>query len=359
MIENTGIGRYIQCLLPVLPTHGCEVVAWMTPEQARDPRWDYPGIERRILKAPVFSVAEQGALPRAAREARVDLLHVPHVNAPLFASVPLVVTIHDLIPFHYPEAIASPLGRLYFKAMVRMGIHRARGILTVSENTRRDLIDLAHADARAIEAVPLAADARFWRPASKEARRQARERFDLPGRYIVYAGQWKAYKNVDLLLEVMARLDPAAFPDLRLVLIGKEDARVPMRDAIARRGLEGRVVLTGFVSDEELLALYQEATLFAFPSRYEGFGLPPLEAMASGVPVVASDRASIPEVVGHAGLLLAPDRVLEWQEAIVSLCTDPARCERLSRLGRERAREFSWGRTAERTVAVYHRVLGR
>lgn len=343
----------------MLPSFGCEVVAWMTPEQARDPRWQFPGVERRVLTAPVFSLKEQGALARAAREARVDLLHVPHVNAPLGASVPLVVTIHDLIPFHFPEAIASPVGRLYFQAMARLAPRRARRVLTVSENTRQDLIALAHADPQRVESVPLAADALFSQSASPEVRRRVRERFDLPDRYLVYAGQWKAYKNVDLLLEVMARLDPLRFPDLRLVLVGKEDARVPMKAEISRRGLEGRVVLTGFVSDEELLALYQEATLFAFPSRYEGFGLPPLEAMAAGVPVLASDRASIPEVVGNAGLLLAPDRVLEWLEAIQSLCTDPARRERLSLQGRARASEFSWGRTAERTVAVYRRVLDR
>lgn len=345
--------------MPRLPALGVEVVAWLSPQQMKDPRWDVPGIDRRSIDANIFSIAEQLELPRLAREAKVDLLHVPHVNAPLWSPVPLVVTLHDLIPFHYPEAIASQLGRLYFKAMVQ-GVRRsARRILTVSENTRRDLIALAHGDPERIEVVPLAADERFADPASPEARRHVRDRFALPGRYLVYAGQWKAYKNVDLLLEVMAGIDPANFPDLRLVLIGKEDPRVPMRAEIARRGLQDRVVLTGFVSDEELLALYQEATLFAFPSRYEGFGLPPLEAMAAGIPVIASNRASIPEVVGDAGLLLAPDRVLEWQAAIESLCADPARRDELSTRGKARASEFSWSRTAERTVEAYHRVLGR
>ncbi|MNL22179.1 Capsular glucan synthase [compost metagenome] len=156
----------------------------------------------------------------------------------------------------------------------------------------------------------------------------------------------------------MERLDRVRFADLKLVLVGKDDPRVPMREWLASRNLSDRVVLTGFVADEvDLAALYQEATAFVFPSRYEGFGLPPLEAMAAGVPVIASDRASIPEVVGPAGLLLDPDRVLEWQRAIESLCEDPSRREALATLGRERARAFQWDVTAAKTVEAYRRVL--
>lgn len=356
LIENSGIGRYIQSLLSRLPGPDLEVVAWMSSEQARDPRWAFPGVERRVLDAKIFSIAEQLKLPQAVRDAHVDLLHVPHLNAPLFSPVPLIVTLHDLIPFHYPEAIAARFGNVYFRAMSQMVPRRAQSVLVVSENTRRDLIQLAGAPESKLEVVPIGVDEAFAIPGPPERREAVRERYGLPGRYFLYAGQWKGYKNVELLLAVMERL-----PDLRdtkLVLVGKEDSRVGMREMLARRGLQDRVVLTGFVEDEaDLIALYQEATLFLFPSRYEGFGLPPLEAMAAGVPVLASDRASIPEVVGSAGLLLDPDRVLEWQQAIESLCADPARCELLSTLGRARSREFSWEQTVTRTIAAYRRVL--
>lgn len=359
MIENSGIGRYIQCLLPLLPALGPDVVAWMTPEQVQDDRWAYEGVERRAIAAPVFSVAEQSAIPRAAERAGVDLLHVPHLNAPLLSPVPLVATIHDLIPLRYPEAIAARLGTLYFQAMARLVPKRARRVLTVSEHTRRDLVELTGARADKLEAVPLGVDERFRVPASESLRARVRARYGLRGRYLLYAGQWKGYKNVELLLSVMQQLDPEAFADVTLVLVGKEDERVPMRAMLAQRGLLDRVVLTGFVRDDlELAALYQEATLFLFPSRYEGFGLPPLEAMAAGVPVLASDRASIPEVVGHAGLLLDPDRVLEWKQAVESLCVDPGRRAALSELGRQRSLAFTWQQTAERTLDAYHRVLG-
>lgn len=329
----------------------------MSPEQACDPRWAFPGVERRVLDAKIFSISEQIALPRAARAARVDLLHVPHLNAPLFSPVPLIVTLHDLIPFHHPEAIAARFGTLYFRAMARLVPWRARHVLVVSENTRRDLLQLAGAPAARLEVVPIGVDESFGVPAAPERREAVRARFGLPGRYFLYAGQWKGYKNVDLLLSVMERLTGPELLDAKLVLVGKDDPRVPMRERLASRGLQDRVVLTGYVDEADLVALYQEATLFLFPSRYEGFGLPPLEAMAAGVPVLASDRASIPEVVGSAGLLLDPDRVLEWQEAIESLCADPARCAQLSTLGRARSREFGWEQTVERTIAAYRRVL--
>ncbi|HEY9900559.1 MAG TPA: glycosyltransferase family 1 protein [Pantanalinema sp.] len=352
------MGRYIQCLLPRLGAQGVEVIAWMLPHQAADPRWDFPGIERRVLEAKPMSPQEQAMMPAAVKEAGLDLLHVPHLNAPLLSRVPLVATIHDLIPFHYPEAIAARFGGAYFHAMARLVPRKARRVLTVSEHTRKDLVTLAGAKPEKVETIPLGVEARFTEQASPELRRRVRDRYGLTGRYLLYAGQWKGYKNVDLLLDVMEGMDSERFADVKLVLVGREDPRVPMRERLAARNLSDRVVLTGFVAEEaELAALYQEATAFVFPSRYEGFGLPPLEAMAAGVPVIASDRASIPEVVGPAGLLLAPDGVLEWQRAIESLCEDPGRREALAALGRERARAFSWDVTAARTLEAYRRIL--
>ncbi|HEY9855062.1 MAG TPA: glycosyltransferase family 1 protein [Stenomitos sp.] len=359
MIEHSGIGRYIQSLLPWLPRFGAEVVAWMSPEQVRDPRWDFPGVTRQGVTAKIFSIQEQVRIAQAAHAARVDLLHVPHLNAPLGVRLPLVVTIHDLIPFHYPEAITARFGGMYFQAMARLAPYRARRVLTVSEHTRSDLIRLVGADPAKITAIPLGVGMEFAQPADAASRRAVRERFGLKGRYLLYAGQWKGYKNIGLLLDVMERLDPETFGDVRLVLVGKEDPRVPLRSELERRGIAERVVVTGFVADSDLIALYQEATAFVFPSRYEGFGLPPLEAMAAGVPVLTSNCASIPEVVGPAGVLLGPDSVLEWQQAIESICSDPQRRNALADAGRARAQSFQWERVGERTVDAYRQVLGR
>lgn len=206
--------------------------------------------------------------------------------------------------------------------------------------------------------MPLGVDPAFFEHASPDHIAAVRARYGLAEGYLLYAGQWKGYKNLDLLLDLMESLRGTECDDLELVLVGKEDPRERLGDRLTARGLTDRVRVTGFVPDEDLVALYQGAMLFLFPSRYEGFGLPALEAMAAGVPVVASDRASIPEVVGPAGVLLDPERMLEWQNAVRSLSADPARREQLARAGRERACGFRWDLTAERTVEAYRRALG-
>jgi glycosyltransferase involved in cell wall biosynthesis len=174
---------------------------------------------------------------------------------------------------------------------------------------------------------------------------------------LLYSGQWKPYKNLGVLLQAFATLRPRR-PALKLVLIGREDptqAHVP--DLIAELGITGAVVPTGYVADEDdLVALYQEASVFTFPSRYEGFGLPPLEAMAAGVPVVSSDAASLPEAIGDAGLLVSPEAPGPWVEAIDRVLDDAALQDRLIRAGCERSLALTWDETARQTLRVYGEI---
>jgi glycosyltransferase involved in cell wall biosynthesis len=222
-------------------------------------------------------------------------------------------------------------------------VRRAVRVIAVSEHTRQDLVALLKADPARIRVVLQGADARFAAP-------RPRTRHD---RYVLYAGQWKRYKNVETLLEAFARL-PA---DVRLVLAGRVDPHaVHVPALIQRLGLASRVELPGYLPEPELAALFQGASLFAFPSRYEGFGLPPLEAMAAGTPVVCSNAASLPEVVGEAALLLPPDDVDGWAAAMQAILDDPALAARLVAAGRARVAAFDWAETARRTAAVYREL---
>lgn len=354
--HHTGIGRYIRNLLPRV-ADSASLIAWAAPGDVEAVRAAVPGAEVRACKALPFSINEQLFWLGALRSRPVDLLHVPHLNAPIACPVPLVATIHDLIPLRFEGTINSKLGGVYFSAMSRLVSSRASRVLTDSKHTQQDLIELLDVDAAKIRAIPLAADAGFAVPATPERRAAVRARYGLSGRYVLYSGQWKRYKNLAVLLMAFAVVR-GRHPDVQLVLVGREDATQPhVRELITQLELAQAVVVTGYVADEEdLVALYQEASVFAFPSRYEGFGLPPIEAMAAGVPVVSSNAASLPEAVGNAGLLISPDDPGEWAEAIGRALTDTALRGRLIAQGHGRQLDLTWDRTARRTLEVYREV---
>jgi glycosyltransferase involved in cell wall biosynthesis len=336
--HHTGIGRYIDNLLRHLAD--ADWTIWVAPADVAAARAAWPAARIEVCDAPVFSLGEQAFWRRALPAAGLALFHAPHLNFPLACPVPLVVTLHDLIPLRFPGTHNSGLGTAYFALMAWLAVRRARHVIAVSSHTRDDLVAMLGADPEHIRVVLQGADPRFAVP-------RPRARTD---RYVLYAGQWKRYKNVETLLEAFARL-PA---DVKLVLAGRVDPRaVHVPAAVQRLGLAERVELPGYLPEDDLVALFQGASLFAFPSRYEGFGLPPLEAMAAGVPVVCANAASLPEVVGDAALLLAPDDVAGWAHAMQAVLDDAALRARLVAAGRARVEQFDWAETARRTLAVY------
>jgi glycosyltransferase involved in cell wall biosynthesis len=316
---------------------------------------------------------EQVSFPRACRRWGADLIHVPYWASPLLPGTPVLVTIHDLIPMLLPAYQGGAPGRLY-NLLVAASARRAAWVLTDSEASRRDIVRHLHIPAHRVEAIPLAAHERF-RPIQDPAILDGvRQKYGLPARYLLYLGGLDVRKNVPGILQAFSRLDApgvaqasaplrqtCAHERTHLVLAGQlpgQESRLfpdPRRIA-ARLGIPDRVHLAGWVEQEDKPALYSAALAFVFPSYYEGFGLPPLEAMACGTPVIVSNRSSLPEIVGQGGLCVDPDDVDALARAMRQVLDDGSLRDRLRTAGLAQAGRFNWQKTAQRTLSAYQRV---
>jgi len=302
---------------------------------------------------------EQVSFPHAARRWQADLLHVPYWASPLWTSCPTVVTIHDLIPLLLPEYGGGTLGRLYTR-LVSASARRATHVLTDSQASRRDIITHLGIAASRVEAIWLAVDPHL-RPVSDQAEiARVRQKYALPPRYLLYLGGFDVRKNVRGILHAFARLDPSGF---RLVLAGKLPVQdtpfFPAPQRIAQElGIADRVRLIGRVDEKDKAALYSAAHVLVFPSHYEGFGLPPLEAIVCGTPVIVSNTSSLPEVVGKAGIAVPPHDTAALAEAMRRMIGDLEGYEKLKAACAPQAARFSWTRTADQTFAAYRHAVG-
>jgi len=287
-----------------------------------------------------------------------DLFHATEHLLPRLKGARTVLTVHDLIFLLFPE-YHLPLNKWFLNRFMPLFVRRADAIIAVSQCTKDDLIRHYAVPSEKIAVVYEGVDARFQPVTDLDALAQVQARYGLPERYILSVGTIEPRKNLTTLLEAYRTLR-AQGSELKLVIVGKKGW---LYEGFFRRlrelGLEGEVVLPGFVLDGDLPALYSAAELFVFPSLYEGFGLPPLEAMACGTPVIASNASSLPEVVGEAGVLIDPRDVSGLAEAMRRVLTDERLREEMQIKGLERAKQFTWGRAAAMTLEVYHSLLGR
>ena len=300
---------------------------------------------------------EQTVLPLLLRRYRIDVLHSPHHHTPLVLPPPRprrVVTVHDvtflLLPERYP-----PIRRLYMEAVTRASAAVADAIITPSQTVRDDLIRTLRVPAERLVAVPEAAAARFA-PASADAQARVRKQYRLPGRYVLSVGSREPGKNRGRLLRALALLRDQGL-ECELAVVGKQAWRYEDEAALVERlGLHGHVRFLGYVPDDDLPALYSAAAVFAYPSLYEGFGLPVLEAMACGTPVVTSNVSATAEVAGDAALLVGPRDTTALAEALGRLLSDEALRALLRVRGLKRAGQFSWERVARETQLIYELV---
>ena len=299
-------------------------------------------------------LGEQTLLPALARRARIDVLHSMASTAPVLGPFRRVVTVHDLIYARFPEAHAGIRDK-GMRVLVPAAARRSHRVIADSASTRDDLVALLGLPAERIDVVPLGIGAlRRTEPAAED---EVRARFDIGGRAVLLSLSAKRpHKNLAALIGALARIPAGERPVL--VLPGyRTDHELELRDRAAALGVAEDVRFPGWVSDAELEGLWSVASAFVFPSLYEGFGLPVLEAMARGVPVACADASSLPEVAGDAALLFDPRDEGAIAAAVLRLLEDPALVRQLRERGRERVRRFSWQRTANLTLESYARAL--
>lgn len=308
-------------------------------------------------------VWEQFTGPSAAHKAGVDLLHIPYFAPPFFPRTPAVVTIHDVIPLRMPLYRAGSRVKAYMQLIVRAA-HKAVLIITISQHAKQDIIDALKLPAERIRVIYEAAGDEYQPITDPATLAKARSRYGLGERYILYLGGLDQRKNVPQLVRAFAYLyQQLNEPDLQLLIAGNPDLQSgPLfpdpRPVATDLGMTGQITYR-FIEEEDKPALYSGASLFVFPSLYEGFGLTPLEAMSCGTPVICSNSTSLPEVVGDAAITLDPDDTHKWVEAMRSVLTNSDLWDDLRVRSLHRAAQFSWRKTATETVAAYEEAYIR
>lgn len=352
-----GIGRYTVELARAL--HRADPGLELT--LLRDPRAgeELAGIQGSRLvdvAAGPFSLAQQWEVPARVRALEPDVYHSPMYSMPYRIGVPTVFTCYDLIPMVRPEYF-PPSRRVLFRLFTRLAVAASRRVLSISEATKQDLCRLFRVSPSQVVVTHLAA-ADVFRPATDRQVAETRAKYGLGNAYFVAVGSNKPHKNLSMVIRAFADFRSGAGSSCQLAHVGPWDARYPEPREAANAIAADAVRFLGVVPDEDLAALYTGAVALLFPSLYEGFGLPVVEAMKCGTPVLCSDRSSVPEVAGDAAWVLDPTQTAEWCDAMRKVAENPALRSKLSQASVRRAAEFTWEETARRTLAVYREVAG-
>ncbi len=361
-----GIGRYVRSLTPAL-------MAQLRPDEqltlltnpAGKATWDAshsstgharPSQEVAVSSSP-FSLKQQWRIPlllKRLRSGEPNLYHSPYYVMPYRTGQPTVLTFYDTIPLRYPQSIPMK-GRLFYRLATTLALRAASRVVTISEAARSDLTRSFRVPLSCVTITPLAAGSHF-RPQSNAEVDRTRNKFGLPTHFILYVGINKPHKNLPALIDAYAQLSAHNAPPL--VIAGAWDQRYPQpRQRSEHHQLGDAVRFLGPVNEADLPALYSASTMFVFPSLYEGFGLPVLEAMACGTPVACSNASSLTEVSGEAARLFNPHSVTEIKDAIADLLEDAPQRARRSEQGLAQAHSFSWQATAAATLQCYRDLL--
>jgi glycosyltransferase involved in cell wall biosynthesis len=356
-----GIGSYINNLLGNLQlacttTKDIEIRTTDLPKLIRPDK--SRGISHKAKVAAWDTYYQHVTLPIKSLVQQIDVLHLTGFRTPIAISTPTVTTIYDVIPLLHPQYLRSR-DNLILGFYLRISAQRAKHIITISESSRKDICKVLGVSPDKVTVTYLAAPNHFA-PANLEMASKVVANLGIPTPYILSVGNVEPRKNLSVLLNAFALLKQRDNIAHHLVLVGKAGPLAkPILDIANNMGIKDSIHFTGFVQDDELIALYSAASAFAYLSRYEGFGIPPLEAMSCGCPVVTSNSSSLPEVVGDAGILIPPDEPEQAANALLEVLNNISISQALRERGLKRAQSFSWERCASETIEVYRRVCSK
>lgn len=360
MGKGFGIARYVEQLVLHLLSIDTEneYVLFLQNDNWNEIAHNLPGVKKVLDNISWYTLQEQLMYTKIIQKEKVDLMHFPHWNIPYFYHNPYVVTIHDLIMFHYPRAEATTLGPVKFwlkdqahRMLLRKVTGQAKHILTTSEFTKQDIHETLNVP---LKKMTVTYQAPFMSSQPMEIDRPGiLERYKISKPYVLYVGSAYPHKNLERLLEAWKVFEQKYGFDYQLVLAGKESYFYKRLQSI----ISHSVICTGFVPDEELSFLYKNASLYVFPSLYEGFGLPPLEAMAHGVPVISSNRSCLPEVLQNAALYFDPENITDMAQALDDGLHDEKLRQDLKEKSISVLQKYSWEILATQTLSVYKSTL--
>lgn len=342
--QKTGFGFYVQSLVKNLKKYDLKNQYFLFQ----------PREKNRDLSTPQRFLWDQFGVPGQARKMGVDILHQPCFSAPIFYHGKTVVTVHDLIAIVFGKDIPF-FSRQYFGRWMPFTYRKADHIIAISQHTKKDLERLLKIPSSKISVIYLAAGINSTK-VEKEKIEKIKQKYEIKKDYLLHVGTINPRKNLEFLIKVFAKVR-TKFPNLQLVISGKKGWYYEgLFNLVEKLGLKNKVLFTDYISDSELPYLYAGAKIFVFPSLYEGFGLPPLEAIQSGTPVISSNTSSMPEVVGKAGILLPPNDERLWVEKITQLLQNRNLQQELIAKGKKQAAKFSWEKTAQQTVEIYEKI---
>jgi glycosyltransferase involved in cell wall biosynthesis len=357
---STYIRNTVRALAEVDVTAQNTYILIGIPDQLRDFRGMTENFVLQPFPRQASSLASAAGFYRLLKQHRADLLHIPHLfKTPRFAPCPYVVTVHDVLDFIYLRSNQTERQSRFRLQMAKFSLKRARAIVAVSETTRTDLSRIFGISDARVTVAHNAVDPKLQHTVNDAERKTVLARYNIDHPFLLYAGSARKHKNVVRAIEAFSALrtklkDDPRLKDLRLIVIGDDISENPeLRRAVIRGGVQHEVRFLGFVPIDALRVFYSAAEVFVFPSLYEGFGLPPLEAMCQGTPVVCSNTSALPEVVGDAAILVNPENSFEMKHAILRVLTDQQLRNDLRARGLAQASRFSWQDAARRLLQVY------